>query len=84
MSHKLIDGRLEIKNVAEEIYNFSTTANDFYIEINDIFELQYVVLLMTVKQIEILCHAFIKQFCLPVKPFNVYARRSYDLIAVIK
>lgn len=48
MSHKLIDGRLEIKNVAEEIYNFSTTANDFYIEINDIFELQYVVLLMTV------------------------------------
>lgn len=53
MSHELKKSKsgeeyLEIKNVAEEVYAFSTTADNYFVEIDDMFELQYVVLLMIV------------------------------------
>lgn len=48
LKHEKGEDYLEIKNVAKEIYVFSTTADSFHVEINDIFELQYVVLLMIV------------------------------------
>ena len=46
---KIVDDKSIVNNVAEEVKVFKESINEIYVQISDVFELQYVIYIMILK-----------------------------------